>query len=50
MTNTDKTVFSEQHKANLSKAARGKPKSPEHKAAIAAAMKKRHEEKRQSMR
>lgn len=47
MTNApDKTVFSQDHKDNLSKSLRGKKKSPEHKAKIAESMKRKAEERR----
>lgn len=42
----DKTVFSKKHKENLSKAAKGKPKSAEHRAKISEGMRRKHKGRR----
>lgn len=44
--NADQTIFSDQHKANISKAMRGKVKTPEHKAKLAAAARLRWAKKK----
>lgn len=44
--NAEKTIFSKAHRTHISKALKGKPKSPEHKAKIAEGMKRRVQERK----